>query len=118
MRDPLAVSSLGHRTLFALLVINLVLQALDGIATYVGIATGFGEGNPILATAMGAFGTGPALVLFKLEACACLLLLWTLRRSWLAGPALLLSALLYATCAIGPWATALAWAYFPPYWLS
>ena len=109
--------TIGQRSLFALLVLNLVLQMVDGVATYFGLATGFGEGNPLLASAIGTMGAAPALVLFKLEACACLLLVWTLRRSWLAGPALVLSALLYATCAVGPWAVALAWVHLTPYWV-
>lgn len=112
------MTPVGQRTLFALLVLNLLLQAIDGTATYLGLASGFGEGNPVLQRAMTAFGVVPALALFKLEACACLLLVWTLRRSWLAGPALVLTAVLYATCAVGPWAAALAWVHLVPYKLS
>ena len=119
MRDhSLAVPTIGHRTLAALFALNLCLQVVDGVATYVGVATGFGEGNPLLRSAMGTLGTAPALLLFKLEACLCLLVVWLLRRSWLAGPALLVAALVYATCAIGPWAAALAWVHLVPYKLS
>jgi uncharacterized membrane protein len=119
LRDhPPIVVSPRERALFALLVLNLTLQGVDGVATYLGLGLGFGEGNPLLASAMGTLGTAPALVLFKLEACACLLVVWRLRRSWLAGPALGLAAVLYATCAVGPWAVALAWVHLPPYWLS
>ena len=119
MRDhPPALPTPGQRTVFALFLVNLMFQVLDGLATYLGVATGFGEGNPLLRSAMDSMGVGPALLLFKLEACACLGLVWFLRRSWLAGPALLLTALLYATCAIGPWALALAYAHLAPYALS
>lgn len=95
--------------------LNLAFQVLDGVATYAGLATGFGEGNPLIRSAIGTLGTAPALVLFKLEACACLCLVWHLRRNWLAGPALVLAAVVYATCAIGPWAIALASAHLPPF---
>jgi len=97
-----------ERTMVALVVLNLVLQLFDGVATYVGMHAGFREANPLLNWAFGHIGTGTALLLFKLQACACLLLLWRLRGSSLAVPALGMSAVIYAVCSFAPWTAALA----------
>ena len=96
------------RGTLALVVVNLALQLFDGVATYVGLNTGVTEGNPLLAWTLGRIGATPALCLFKLQACACLLLLWHVRASKLAGPALVLSAAVYVVCSLAPWAAALA----------
>ena len=99
----------------ALVALNLVLQLFDGLATYVGLHVGFGEGNPILEWAFGLVGPGSALLLFKLNACACLLLIWYLRQSRLAVPALVLCAALYIACELAPWTAALATAHIELY---
>lgn len=100
-REELAVS--------ALVVLNLLLQVFDGVATYVGVGLGFGEGNPLVHQAMTLVGPGPALWAFKLQASACILLVWMLRhRSRLAAPALALTAALYAAFSFGPWSAVLA----------
>lgn len=97
-----------ERGIVALVILNLALQLFDGVATYVGMRSGFHEANPLLAWAFGHLGTAPALLLFKLHACACLLLLWRLRGSRMAVPALGVSALVYAVCSFAPWTAALA----------
>ena len=91
-----------------LVCLNVALQVFDGAATYVGLHAGMAEGNPLLTWVLGYVGPASALVLFKLEACACLLLLWHVRASKLAGPALVLSAAVYVVCSLVPWAAALA----------
>src|SRR5687768_2118889 len=55
----------------------LMTQCLDGIFTYVGVATfGIGvEANPLIAALMSAFGHGPGLVGAKLIASALGILL-------------------------------------------
>ena len=98
----------GERGVAALVLVNVVLQLFDGVATYVGLGAGFGEGNPLLLWAFERLGPASALCLFKLEACACLLVVWQLRRSRLALPALATSAVVYAGCSLAPWAAALA----------
>jgi hypothetical protein len=108
----------GERTLFALVAFNILLQILDGVATYLGVQVGYREGNPLIAMGMAHLGTIPALVLFKTEACICLLGLWHLRRSRLAVPALLVSAAAYVCAAIAPWTLALAQAQLPAYFAS
>src|SRR6184192_3455622 len=99
---------LSERAIFALVCLNLALQVFDGVATYVGVHVGMAEGNPLLAWALAQVGPGFALVLFKLQACACLLLLWHVRRNRLAAPALVFSATVYVVCSLAPWAAALA----------
>ena len=96
-----------ERAVRALVIVNLILQVFDGVATYVGLHAGFPEGNPLLDWAFGCLGPGSALCLFKLEACACVLVLWQLRQSWLAAPALAVSAAVYAACSFAPWTVAL-----------
>jgi hypothetical protein len=102
------MDSYPERGVSVLLLLNLALQLFDGIATYVGIQAGLAEGNPLLEWAFGHVGPGSALFLFKLQACACLLLLWRLRRNRLAVPALVLSAMIYVVCSLAPWTAALA----------
>jgi Domain of unknown function (DUF5658) len=103
------------RGVAALVVLNLVLQLFDGVATYVGLHVGFGEGNPLLDHAFTLLGPGSALLLFKLNACACLLLIWYLRQSRLAVPALVLCAAFYIACSVAPWTAALATAHIELY---
>jgi hypothetical protein len=90
-----------------LVLVNLGLQLFDGAATYAGLRAGFGEGNPLLVLALDRLGP-VALFLFKLQACACVLLLWRLRRSRFVAPALALSAAVYVVCSLAPWTVALA----------
>jgi hypothetical protein len=99
------------RWLFCLLLLNLALQAFDGVATYAGMTVGFGEGNPILAHAMATFGLGSTLVVAKLGACVLLGVLWVNRRSRLALPGFALTAAVYVSCSLGPWSAALAQAH-------
>ena len=63
-----------ERVLVALLIINLWLQLFDGIATYLGVRAGYGEGNPLVAATFGHIGMVPALCLAKwIRACWCVL---------------------------------------------
>jgi len=101
----------------ALVLLNVVLQVFDGVATYVGLHAGMAEGNPILVWALAQLGPASALFVFKLQACACLLLLWRVRGNRLAAPALALSAAIYVVCSLAPWAAALASLHLE-YWAS
>ncbi len=103
--------------MLALVYLNVALQVFDGVATYAGVHAGLREGNPLLAWALGHLGPASALCLFKLQACACLLLLWRARRSRLAAPALLLSAAVYVVCSLAPWTAALTELHLE-YWAS
>jgi uncharacterized membrane protein len=101
----------ADRGLFALFLLNIALQAFDGVATYSGLRIGFGEGNPLLAHAMDAFGLASTLIVAKLAACLLLGVLWVNRRSPLALPGFALTAVVYATFSLGPWSAALAHAH-------
>jgi len=100
-----------ERGLFALFILNVVLQIFDGLATYLGLQAGFEEGNPLLARAMTMVGPASTLFLAKLGALTCLLWIWHLRRARLATAALVLTAAVYATCSLAPWSAALAQAH-------
>ena len=99
-----------ERGVAVLVAFNVLLQVLDGVLTYAGVVRqGLPEGNPLVAWAMAALGPGAALGLLKLEACACLLLVWALRhRSRLVEPALAATAAIYASLSLGPWSAMLA----------
>jgi len=97
----------SERVLTGLLGLNLVLQLFDGVATYAGLHAGIAEGNPLLAATMQWLGVTPALVLFKCEACAALMMIWGARRNRLAVPALATCALIYFAWSVGPWTVAL-----------
>lgn len=99
----------SERVVLALLVLNILLQVFDGVATYQGLHAGFPEGNPIVAWGIEHLGPAAALGLFKLEACACLVVLWWLgARSTIAVPALAAAAAIYAIASVLPWSTALS----------
>jgi hypothetical protein len=57
------MSASKERVLVVLLFINLWLQVFDGLATYVGVTAGYGEGNPLVAATFSHLGLGPALCL-------------------------------------------------------
>jgi hypothetical protein len=61
-----------------LVMLNVVLQLFDGIATYVGWER-FGEANPLLRAAFATWGAGPTLVVSKIG--AALLVLWLARAA-------------------------------------
>ncbi len=83
----------------------LLTQAADGVLTYVGAATHgtWIEANPLIATLIGAVGTGPALAGVKLFAGSLGMLLH------LTGVNIALVALtgVYLVAAIVPWAAIL-----------
>jgi len=83
--------------------LNIVLQVFDGVATYQGLQLGWREANPILLVAFRAVGVGPALLLFKIEACG---LLWLLHRvaPLSVGIAVLrMLAAVYCVLSLAPW---------------
>ena len=98
-----------ERILSALLFLNLWLQLFDGVATYLGVSAGYGEGNPLVAATFSHMGLVPALCLAKAYACGCLLMIWALRRrSTLAVPALVATAVAYTAASFAPWSAAFA----------
>ena len=86
-----------------LLLLNLLLQAGDGLATWSGMQRGIGEGNPLIAGLMEAIGVAPALLFAKLGAICGLALLYRCRRHPLVEPGLVLLAAVYTVLSIVPW---------------
>ena len=83
------------------LAVFVICQATDGLLTYFAI-TMFGqaiEGNPILSTWMSIAGAGPTLVVAKIAACACGVILYA------HGTHRALASLtaFYLIIAVGPW---------------
>jgi hypothetical protein len=79
----------------------VLCQATDGLLTYFAVSI-FGhtiEANPILATWMTIAGAGPTLVVAKVAACGCGLVLYA------HGTHRALASLtaLYLLIAVGPW---------------
>lgn len=86
-----------------LLVVNLLLQGFDLVATYAGVHAGVQEANPLICRAFEYVGVGPALLLFKLKACGLLLLLNHLPRRRLVAGAFGLLAVVHLAMSVVPW---------------
>jgi hypothetical protein len=85
----------------AVILAFFVAQALDGVLTYIGVAT-MGrqiEANPLLHWLMGATGHGPALAIAKFSAAGFGMVLHLTR----VHRAVAILTLLYFTAAIVPW---------------
>jgi hypothetical protein len=84
----------------------LVVQALDGVLTYVGLASigRVAEGNPVVASLMAVFGPGPGLAGAKLVAGSLGIALHLFGTHRLIA---LLTAI-YLAVAIVPWAALIA----------
>ena len=105
-RVGFVVAAMPTRTathLYRLLILNLVLQLFDGIATYQGLRLGFGEANPILLAAFHLVGVGPALLLFKAKACGLLVLLHRAAPARVGVAVLSGLAAVYCVLSLGPW---------------
>jgi hypothetical protein len=92
----------GSRAWFGDIVVVLFLcvQFLDGLLTYLGVAfSGVGEGNPLLAHAMGQIGVGPSLAAAKVVAALSAMTLHLLDFHRLLAAL----TLLYLVLAILPW---------------
>lgn len=89
--------------LYRLLILNLALQLFDGVATYQGLRLGFREANPILASAFGLLGVGPALLLFKAKACGLLVLLHRATPARVGITVLRALAVVYCVLSLAPW---------------
>jgi hypothetical protein len=65
---------------WALFICNLLLQLFDAVLTYQVLAEGVPEVNPIVAAAIGFWGSVWGLLYCKTFACVLLLLIFTLRH--------------------------------------
>jgi len=89
--------------ILALLFLNLAIQVFDGVATYVGVGLGVGEGNPLVAAAMRDLGTGSGLIASKLVAVLLLGLLYAHRDDRWVGTGLAVVAIAYVWLSVVPW---------------
>jgi len=89
--------------LYHLLLLNLVLQLFDGVATYQGLRMGVREANPLLIAAFNLLGVGPALLLFKAKACGLLVLLHRATPARVGITVLRALAAVYCVLSLGPW---------------
>jgi hypothetical protein len=67
-------------SLVQLLVVNLLLQLVDGLASYHIIAAGVPEENPVVATFITNWGVMGGLLYCKLLGCALVILIFLLRH--------------------------------------
>lgn len=92
-----------NEVVYRLLLLNILLQVFDGIATYSGHHLGIREGNPLLRNAFHLWGVAPSLLVFKAQACALLLIIYRMAGEELARPAFGLLAGVYSVCSLIPW---------------
>ncbi|MGE0825657.1 MAG: DUF5658 family protein [Candidatus Binatia bacterium] len=85
------------------MVLNIVLQAFDGLATYQGLLLGVQEGNPLMYSAMLHWGVAETLLSTKGAACVMLPLFLLLRHRCLSVWALALTAGVYLLLSFVPW---------------
>ena len=69
-----------HASLVQLLVVNLLLQIVDGLASYHILAAGVPEENPVVATFITNWGVMGGLLYGKLLGCALVILIFLLRH--------------------------------------
>jgi hypothetical protein len=91
----------------ALLLLNILLQIFDGVATAQGLRLGIHEGNHLLIAAFNYWGVGPSLVVFKSFACAALVFVYSAARQEVVRTALGAIAAVYCACSLVPWLVAL-----------
>ena len=86
-----------------LVLVNIGLQVCDGLATAVGLQRGIEEANPLIRYALDALGPGWGLLVWKLEACMWIGLLWSLGARPLVAVALIITAGVYLSLSVVPW---------------
>jgi len=69
-----------HASLVQLLVVNLLLQIVDGLASYHILAAGVPEENPVVATFITIWGLMGGLLYGKVLGCALVILIFLLRH--------------------------------------
>ena len=90
-----------------LVLLNVMLQTFDGLATYYGLSLGVQEGNPVMRAAMMHWGVAETLLGTKGVACLTLPFFLLLRHRRLSVWALALIAGVYLTLSFVPWLTIL-----------
>lgn len=102
--DALAAVSQERNTLLRrLLILNVLLQIFDGVATYAGLQQGLREANPLLRSAFHHWGIVPTLLVVKASAYGLLVFVYRVAREQLVLPALAALAAVYSVCSLIPW---------------
>jgi Domain of unknown function (DUF5658) len=92
--------------LFRLLLLNIVLQIFDGVATCSGLHLGIREANPLLRGAFHTWGVVPTVLFFKVNACVLLLFVYRFASERIVMPALSVLACAYSIGSLIPWLAA------------
>ncbi|MEA2658868.1 MAG: hypothetical protein QOF64_1464 [Candidatus Binatota bacterium] len=69
-----------ERTLCRLLIVNLLLQLFDGVASYKIISAGMPEENPVVASLIAQLGLVGGLLCSKFVGCALIVMIFSLRH--------------------------------------
>jgi len=85
------------------LLVNLSLQAWNGLATYHGLSHGVQDGNPFLRSCMVYWGVGVTLVGAKSAACVLLVYLREVAYLSVSQWGLVLAAVSYVVGSFLPW---------------
>lgn len=86
-----------------LVIVNVLLQVWDGVATYYGLSRGVQEGNPLLRSCMEYWGVGVTLVGAKSVACLFLCYLHEVAHLALSTWGLVFIMVSYFVCSFVPW---------------
>lgn len=89
-----------------LVTLNLLLQAFDAVATYIGWEQ-FGEGNPLLRAGFEFWGVVPTLLVAKCVAIVLILMVARLPRRPLVAGSLGLTLAIYVVLSFVPWSLTL-----------
>ena len=105
MRDSLTP------VVWGLFLVNLGLQAVDGLVTYHAVSLGVPEQNPLVRAAIVQWGAGWGLLSWKALACTLLFSLVTLSKKnrVLAVHALTLTGIIYFCFSFAPALAVLSW---------
>ena len=68
-----------HASPGQLLIVNLLLQLVDGLASYLILSTGVPEANPVVAHAIAHWGLKDGLLYSKILGCVLVVLVFMLR---------------------------------------
>src|SRR5262249_3788079 len=99
---PMAEDPTLAATIYRLLILNLLLQVFDGVATYNGVSIGMQEANPLLRDAFALWGMGLTLLLSKSLSCAVLLVLYWRPAGVLVAWGFALLAVFFTVCSFVP----------------
>jgi len=103
------VRGFRERVVLALVLIDILLQVVDGAMTFVFLRPGWAEElNPLVRVVIEHYGVGPAVCVVKLFAIGLIWLRLTAPPELARGAGAAALAAFYAVVVLMPWATAFA----------